>query len=88
MRAEQDTNGLNPGEVSSLLAPLANKMSIDMNVEIRDQAKFLVFLAMKVKHDAITPNEPWVLTKQLLAYYMQPRKKLYYTFLVHIFSNK
>ena len=62
---EEDSKGLNPGEVTSFQGRcrvvFAYEMCVDVEVGVGHQAKVFVFLAMEVEGDSIATDEARVL---------------------------
>ncbi len=62
MRVEKDSKGLNPSVVTgSTSRPVANEVTIDLEVAIRDQAEMLIALAMEVEDYAISTDEAGII---------------------------
>lgn len=57
----KDSQSLNPSIVPcSPSWTEANEASIDLEIEVRDQAEMLIFLPVEVEDNAIPTNEPWI----------------------------
>ena len=61
--SEEDSDGLDPDEVSPhARVSLADEVSVDVEVAVREEAEIAVFLAMEVKSYAVAADEARVLT--------------------------
>ena len=63
MSVEEDSKGLDPGEVPLhvVISP-SNEVSIDVKIGIRNYAEVSVLFAVEVEADSIRTHESWVLT--------------------------
>ena len=63
--AEEDSNGLDPCEVTCHTRPsFTDEMCVDVKVRIGDEAEVGVFLAVEVKGETISSNKTWVLANR------------------------
>ena len=60
---EEESESLDPCEVSGTTSgSVANEPTIDLKVRVRDEAEFFIALSMEVEHNAVSSNEPRVIT--------------------------
>ena len=60
---EEEPESLDPCEVSGTTSgSVANEPTVDLKVRVRDEAELFIALSMEVEHNAVSSNEPRVIT--------------------------